>query len=161
VFWSLGSAISIMVGQMLGAGKLDEARTTAYKLIYAATASCVVVGGLLFASSGFFPSFFNTTDIARQIARNIIRVSAVAMPLNAFMHCCYFTLRSGGKTIITFIFDSFMVWIMSIPIAFVLSRYTDLSIVLIVVCVTAADMVKCVLGFILVKKGVWVQNIIN
>jgi len=39
----------------------------------------------------------------------------------------YFTLRAGGKTMVTFLFDSAFVWLINIPVAYVLSRYTAMS----------------------------------
>ena len=83
------------------------------------------------------------------------------MPQNAFLHAAYFTLRSGGKTIITFLFDSVFIWVVSVPVAFILSRYTGLPVVVIYIFVQAADMIKCIIGFVLVKKGVWLQNIVS
>ena len=85
---------------------------------------------------------------------------AVFMPVNAFLHASYFTLRSGGKTIITFLFDSVFIWVASVPVAFVLSRFTGLSIYAIYFCVVSVDLIKCIIGFVLVKKGVWLQNIV-
>ena len=83
-----------------------------------------------------------------------------AMPVNAFLHASYFTLRSGGKTIITFLFDSVFIWVVSVPVAFCLSRFTGLSIYAIYFMVMSVDLIKCVIGFVLVKKGVWLQNIV-
>ncbi len=67
--------------------------------------------------SPFFPQIYNTSDDVKYIAAWIIRVLAVCMPLNAFMNSTYFTLRSGGKTIVTFLFDSFYIWVVDIPAA--------------------------------------------
>ena len=111
--------------------------------------------------SPFFPQIYNTSDDVKYIAAWIIRVLAVCMPLNAFMNSTYFTLRSGGKTIITFLFDSVFIWCVSVPIAFVLSRYTGIHVLVIYACVQLADLIKCVIGFVLVKKGVWLQNIVS
>ena len=55
---------------------------------------------------------------------------AVCMPLNAFMNSTYFTLRSGGKTIVTFLFDSFYIWVVDIPAAILLINYTDRNVIL-------------------------------
>lgn len=82
------------------------------------------------------------------------------MPQNAFLHAAYFTLRSGGKTIVTFFFDSVFVWCVSVPIAYILSRYTNMYVVYILAMVQIGDWIKCLIGFILVKKGVWLQNIV-
>lgn len=64
----------------------------------------------------------------------------------------YFTLRSGGKTIITFLFDSIFTWVVSVSIAFVLCKFTALPILTIYVIVQSADVIKVILGYILVKR---------
>ena len=82
------------------------------------------------------------------------------MPINAFMNVSYFTLRSGGKTIVTFFFDSVFIWVASIPVAYTLSRFTDIPIVQLYFMCQMVDLIKCAIGFVLVKKGVWIQNIV-
>ena len=57
-------------------------------------------------------------------ATSFIIAQAVFMPQHAFIHATYFTLRSGGKTIITFLFDGVFMYALSIPVAFIASRYT-------------------------------------
>ena len=64
------------------------------------------------------------------------------MPFNAFLHSAYFTLRSGGKTLITFFFDAGFVWIVSIPLAMMLSRLTDMPVRVLYACCTGADLIK-------------------
>ena len=98
---------------------------------------------------------------SKKLAKYLIMITAFFMPQNAFLHATYFTLRSGGKTIITFLFDSVFIWCISVPIAFVLSRYTGIHVLVIYACVQLADLIKCVIGFALVKKGVWLQNIVS
>ena len=160
VFIAMGSAISIMVGQLLGAGKMEEAKDTDAKLIAFSVFSCFGIGAILMLLAPLFPLFYNTTEQVRALATGFIRVGAACMPIYAFMHASYFTLRSGGKTLITFCFDSVFLWVVSTPLAFVLSRYTALPILTLYLCVQLIDLIKCVIGFILVKKGVWLQNIV-
>lgn len=57
-----------------------------------------------------------------------------------------------GRTIITFFFDSVFIWVVSVSLAFVLSRFTALPVLGIYAIVQAADFIKCMIGFILVKK---------
>lgn len=161
VFMSMGGAVSIMVGQLLGAGKLEEARDTDTKLIAFSVASCVVIGLVLILLAPLFPEMYNTTREARRLATAFIRVGAACMPIYAFMHTTYFTLRSGGKTIVTFLFDSVYLWCLSIPLAFVLSRFTGMNIVPLYLCCQLIDLIKCAIGFILVKKGVWIHNMVG
>lgn len=160
VFIAMGSAVSIMVGQLLGAGEMEEARDTDTKLIAFSVMSCIVIGAILMLLAPLFPMLYNTTEQVKALATGFIRVGAGCMPIYAFMHASYFTLRSGGKTLITFCFDSVFLWLVSTPAAFVLSRYTALPILTLYLCVQLIDLIKCMIGFVLVKKGVWMQKIV-
>ena len=161
VFIALGGSISVIVGQLLGAGKMEEAKDTDRKLIFFSVSMCVVVGGIMSMLSSVFPSIYNTTEEVKRLASSFILISSLCMPLHAFMHATYFTLRSGGKTLITFLFDSGYVWAINIPLAFVLTRFTDLNIVVIYLCCQLIEIIKCIIGYVLVKKGVWLQNIVE
>ena len=161
VFIAMGDAVAILVGQALGAGELEKARDWARKLIVAGMLSAIVMGGIMFSMAGLFPKMYNTNEQARYIATMFIIVQAVAMTKDAFLHCSYFTLRSGGKTIITFLFDSVFMLVVSVPVAYCLSCFTDISVVWVFALVHAADILKCIIGYILVKKGVWVRNIVT
>ena len=83
------------------------------------------------------------------------------MPLCAFCHCAYFTLRSGGKTIVTFLFDSVYVWVIVIPIAYSLAHFTSLPITTIFFIVQFTEIIKVIIGFFMVKSNVWIQNIVE
>lgn len=161
VFLSTGGAIAIIVGQLLGAGKMEEARDTDRKLLFFTVSTCLVCGSLLAAISPFFPLIYNTSGEVQSYAARFILIAAGCMPLYAFMHGCYFTLRSGGKTWITVLFDSVYVWAVDIPLAYVLAHFTGLPIVLVYLSCQLIETLKCILGYILVKKGIWLQNIVS
>lgn len=160
VYISLGHAIGIIVGQILGAGKMEEAKDTDTKLIFFSVFSCIGVGFLLALMAPLFPKLYKTTDEVKSLATQFIVISAMYMPIGAFMNAAYFTLRSGGKTVVTFLFDSVYVWLVSIPLAFYLTRVTAYPIVLIYLICQFVDIIKCVIGYILVKKNVWLHNIV-
>ena len=160
-FIAMGSAVAIIMGQMLGAGKLEEARDTNNKLMVFTIFLCLSIGICMAAFAPIFPSFYNTEKSTRQLATGFILLQACFLPQNGFLNATYFTLRSGGKTIITFFFDSVFICFISVPIAFLLTRFTSLPILLIFALVQAGDWIKCVIGYVLVKKGVWIQNIIK
>lgn len=85
---------------------------------------CTCVAAVMFVMAPLFPKLYNTNAEARTLAKYLIMITAFFMPQNAFLHATYFTLRSGGKTIITFLFDSVFIWVVSVTIAFTLSRFT-------------------------------------
>lgn len=161
VFIALGSSISIIIGQLLGAGKMKEARETDTKMIFFSVASCLLIGVALIGLAPLFPKIYNTTEEVRGLATSFIIVAACYMPLNAFINAAYFTLRSGGKSIVTFLFDSVYLWAVNIPLAFCLSRFTGIHIAAVYLICQFIDIIKCTIGFILVKKGVWLNNIVS
>ncbi len=160
VFQALGSAVAILVGQQLGAGEYGKAKDTAAKLIFFSVACCFAVGVLLAAAAPFIPLIYKTTDTVRSLATRFILISAVCMPIFAFAHCCYFTLRSGGKTLITFLFDCVHIWAIAIPFVYTLVHFTALNIVSVYLLGQLIDLVKCVFGFIMLKRGIWLQKIV-
>lgn len=160
VFIAMGDAVAIIIGQLLGAGKMEEARDTDNKIIAFSVCCCIGVAALMVCIAPLFPKIYNTNDEVKAVAVQFIIAQAIFMPQAAFMHATYFTLRSGGKTIITFLFDSVFVWCVSVPVAYCLSRFTGMPVIMIFAMVQIADWIKCIIGFVLVKKGVWLQNIV-
>ena len=159
-FMAMANAVGIMVGQLLGSGAPEqEVRDTDRKLITIAVLSCAVFGGAMAAISGVFPQLYDTEDSVRKLATQLICVGAAIMPFNAYTTSAYFTLRSGGKTMVTFLFDSLFVWFVIVPIAFCLSRFTAVPIVPLYICCQGTDLLKCVLGWYMIKKGSWIQNL--
>lgn len=159
VFFAMGDAVAIIVGQMLGSGKLKEAKKSAYRIIALSTIIGAICGVLMFLTAPLFPRIYNTTDEVRSLAGNFMKAYAILMPVMGFLHATYFTIRSGGKTFITFLFDSCFLWVIAVPITFVLSHYTSLNIVNVYFICLAVDLIKLIIGWILLVKGIWLQDL--
>lgn len=159
-FVALGMSISVVIGQHLGAGNIEQAIREDRQMIAFSVAFCVLVGAVMACFAGLFPQIYNTEPEVRALATKFIIISACVMPLNAYTNASYFTLRSGGKTLVTFIFDSGYTWTLLIPLAYVLTKYTNLPIVVLFAIVQSMDFVKCVIGYIMLKKKTWVKNLV-
>ncbi len=160
-YFAVGIAIGILLGQLLGANKKQEAKDTATKLIAFSVFISLIVGALFYVCAIFIPNIYNTTEEVKTIATGLMQICALTMPIEAFVHAAYFTLRSGGKTAVTFIFDSGFVWAIHVPVAFVLSRFTSLPILTLYLLCQLLGLLKAAIGFHFVKKGVWINNIVN
>ena len=160
-FISTGNATAIMVGQLLGAGELERAVDEDRKLISFAFALSIILSAVMAATAPFFPLIYNTIPYVRELATKILLVSSLMMPMHAFANSCYFTLRSGGKTLITFIFDSGSLWLISVPAAFVIAHYTAIPIVPFFAIVEGLNLIKCVIGYVMVKQQRWVVNLVG
>jgi Na+-driven multidrug efflux pump len=159
-FFAMGTAISIIVGQLLGAGKLEQAVDEDRKLIAFSVALSAAVGVVMALLSPYIPRIYNTTAIVRHLATGMLLVNAVMMPANAFTNSCFFTLRSGGKALLTFLYDSVYIWVLCIPLTLFLVKGTALPIIPIYAICYGIDIVKCVIGYVFVKKRIWVNNLV-
>ena len=161
VLFSSGSTVNIMVGQLLGAGKLDEAYSTARKLRIMAVIFCIIAGGALALCATPIASIYNTTDTVKQLAVYFMFVVGAQMPFSAFTNASFFTIRSGGKVLLTFAFDVSATWGGYVVLAFCLTRFTDLPIVPIYILVNCVEVLKCIVGYFLVRSKKWIVNLVS
>lgn len=160
-FLAMGEAVGIIVGQILGTGDIDKAKDHAVK-IRDFTVFCGLICGLLMVSvSPFFPKLYNVSADVKTLASTLILICGIFMPFIAFTHASYFTIRAGGNTLITFFFDSCFVWIINVPIAYCLSRYTDTPVYIMLLIIQATEIIKCIIGGAMVRSGIWARNIVQ
>lgn len=160
IFIQLGHCVGIIIGIKLGAGHFKDAKESVNKLIFFAISVTTVIGLSMIPLAKIFPELYNTEDTVKSLATFFIIVNAIAMPMWSYTNVCYFTLRSGGKTGITFLFDFVFSWAVMIPLAFILTRYTTMEIHLLIVVVTFSELLKVVVGHFMVKSEIWIQNIV-
>lgn len=161
VIISTGHSVGIVIGQLLGASEFDTARKYSLKLMRFAAIMCTFVGLILVALSFVIPRFFNTTDEVRHLGQMFIIITACYYPLQAYLNALYFTLRAGGKTVITFLFDSVYTWVIPVTVAFCLCKFSPLTIVWIYVIVLGLDFIKTSIGYVLIRSGIWVNNLVT
>ena len=160
VFLAMGNTVAIMVGQQLGANEFEKAKDTSAKVIAFSVAVTILTGALMALFAGAFTSVYNVSGEVRDMAKTMILITACLTPLQAFLHATYFTIRSGGRTVITFLFDSGFSWCVAIPFVYCLIHFTSLPILVIFTLYYLLDAIKATVGFILLKKGIWLQNIV-
>ena len=160
-FMAVGQAVAIIIGQELGANKFREAKEDCPRLIAFAIFISLIMGVLFAITAPFIPRLYNTSDEIRTMARNLILICSLVMPIDAFVNSCYFTIRSGGQVWITILFDSAFVWTVQLVLAFILVKFTSMSIEGVFAVVQFSALSKCVLGYVLLKKGTWLRNIVD
>ena len=161
VMMALGNAIGILSGQLLGAGDIPGAKDTVRKLLFFSVCVNLVIGGGIIACSPLIPQIYNTEPAVRQTATQLLIISGAFLPLTSYVHGTYFTIRSGGKTFITFLFDCVFTWVVNLPMAYCLCQFTGLSVVWVFFFVSCADIIKAVIGTIMLASGIWANNVVS
>lgn len=161
VFVALGSAVGILSGQTLGASHYEKAKKDVFQLMWFSAAISAGLTVILIAISGVFPNLYDTTEQIRSYGQWFIVITALYFPVQGLLNSLYFTLRSGGKTFITFLFDSVYSWVVTLPIALILCHLTSLPILAVYAIVQAADIIKMIVGYLLIQKGIWISNIVE
>ena len=160
VMFGMGGAVSIILGQKLGTGDSDGARADATKLITFTLLVHIVIGVFIIASSSFIPLLYNVSDSVRELVKNLMLIAGVSLPIHAFIHVSYFTIRSGGKTLITFLFDSVYTWCIPVVISFFLCRYSNLAVPMVYLIVQFSDLIKSSIAIPMLKSGFWANCVV-
>lgn len=160
-FFSLGTAVAIVTGQTLGANEPEKARDQVWKLMFVSVAIATFMGLLLIVSAGAIAQIYNTEPEVRQLAVSFMRAAALFMPFNAIAHCSYFAIRSGGSTLVTMAFDSIYTWVLVVPYTYALVAYTNWGIETLYPLSQLTNVLKAVLGLIVVSAGFWARNLVS
>ena len=161
-FMSLGTAVGIIVGQQLGAGESEKAVDSARKMMVFSIATSIVFGALLALAAPLFPLLYKTEASIQALSTLMIFMRVGHMPIYAIAHSCYFTIRAGGRTFITVLFDSVFAIGIVYPIALILATFTHISILPLYFITQYVEIGKAVFGIILVSnRRVWVRNLVE
>ena len=158
-YFALSSSIAIIVGNLLGAGKLDEARDTDRKLLVFAVFMGFIMMAVQIILSPIFPLLYNTTDAVRELSGYIMVCFGCTMPAAALATSTYYTIRSGGRVFITMLFDSVYAWVIVMPVVASLAYFTDLPFKYLLPIVLVVENLKLLPGLILVNKGIWLRQL--
>ena len=153
--------VGIIIGNLLGAEEYDRARNYCPKLAALSCAASAAVGVVMFLVAPYAPRLYNTSHEIMTLAASLMRICALMLPVHAVVNAAYWTIRAGGRTYITMLSDSVFTWVVSVSIAWVLIHKTGLPLVEAYLFVNLADLIKMVIGIVLLRRGIWVRNIVT
>lgn len=159
VFGGLSSAVSIMIGNKLGANQLDEARDNARKLLCFALMVSLTIGMICFALAPLIPNMYNVDMAIKEAIIKLVRIKSIMINIYAFNVCIFFILRSGGDVISTMVMDSGFLWIAGVLVSTLLSSFTTISLITLYIVVESLDLIKLMVATYFFKKERWVKNI--
>jgi len=159
VFSGVGVAVSVMVGNELGADNIEKARENSKNIMILGATMATVMGLAVFLLSGQILSFYNINELAYKVAKTNIGTLALFFPAILINVSIFFSMRAGGDTKSTLIMDAVFTWVVPVPLALFMGYFTDLPIYTMFFYVSLTEVLKLVLAVYRYRKGYWLQNL--
>lgn len=161
VYLSCGSSIAIIVGAELGAGEVEKAKDTSWKLLAFSVFCATVTGVIMLAAAPVFPLIYETSDTVRNLASYMTVISAILLPFCAFSHAAYFTIRSGGNALVTFLMDCGFMWAVVVPVSMLIAHLTGLDIWIFYPIGQGCEILKLAASLFILCRGKWAKQLVG
>lgn len=158
---ALGNGIAVIMGNTLGENKLHYAKQQIIYFLTLAVILAIFMGGLLAIIGPYVAKLYEVNESVRQTAIHIIYFNAILMIIFSLNCTIFYCIRSGGFTAVVLIFDSLFSWLVQVPLALLLAYKSSLSLPLQFFIVNIAELIKLLVGVLLIKSGIWVKNLTN
>ncbi|MBO7742375.1 MAG: MATE family efflux transporter [Victivallales bacterium] len=161
IYLAMGSAVGVIIGQELGAQRIDEAKISARRLLATTVASSLVMGIVLACAAPWLPSLFNIGKHVQELSTMLILICVLVVPVRAYSHAIYFTLLAGGCTVQNMLMDSIFSWTIVIPVTWAIGRFTDMPIIPFYLLSNLMEILRCIVSYIMYASGRWSRNLIS
>ena len=159
-FGGITTATSVILGQTLGQGKLEEARQKERWLLTGAVIfGCfMTVFGLL--TMFLVPVVFRNLSLESQgICSRMVLTMALFMPAWVYVNAQFAISRAGGDTTMGMVVDGITTLGIILPGIFIMALCTSAGPVLMYISIKLVDFIKIVIAAIWLKKGKWIKNL--
>jgi putative MATE family efflux protein len=160
VFTGIHVSTGVVVGGMLGADRLDEARVKARWIMSGSVVAGTVVALVQAASILLVPLvFMNLSGDAIVVTRGLLIVISAYLPLWTLLNSQFAVSRAGGDMMMGVAVDVGVTVGLFIPGAFALALLTPMGPVLMFAIVKTTDFAKWYIAWLWLKKERWVHNL--
>jgi putative MATE family efflux protein len=163
IIWAgLAVGVGVMLGTTLGEGKIEEAKVLSKKLIWMGIMISLGLGFIMVWLAPVIPQLWSSVDTNQQnMATSILTIYMFLLPFFSIANVTYHTLRSGGKTTQALLLDGTVMWLLTVPLAWILATFTSIPLVLLWATVQSIDLAKASFGLYLVGRYDWAKNLTN
>lgn len=165
MFWvvnaGISSAAAIMLGNKLGEKDIETAKRYGNRFVKLSFIFGIVMGVIVFILSPYIPLLFkDASETIRRDATLILIVFSFYQPIK-FTNAIHIigTLRSGGDTKFALFAEAGALWGLGVPLAFILSIFTNLDIFIIVAIVNVEELIKFIFVNLRYKTYKWANNL--
>jgi len=153
--WGMSNAAATLVGQNLGAKKIERAEQSVMKTAKYVAIYMLTVMLLTFAFGHYFISFFSNDPLIREFARTALNIMSAGYIFYGMGMVLISTFNGAGDTWTPTKVNFFGFWLFQIPLAYLLAKYFNLGPEGVFIAIPVAEIGIAIAGFILFKKGRW------
>lgn len=160
--YALGSGGAIVVGNELGAGRLEKGKEYGNKITKLTIISGAILGILVALSAPLVLKIVNLTPQASEYLKYMLWMCSyyiLGRSINSTTIGGIFA--AGGDTKFGFICDTVTMWVFIVPAGFLAAFYFNLPVLVVYFILNLDEMIKLPVVFIHYRKYKWVRNIVG
>ena len=154
------SSASVLIGQAIGRGDLAQTKAYALRLQKIFVLIGIVSGSILFLIRipvlGLYDLSNETRDMANAF---LIILSVVCVGMSYQMPTNNGIIRGGGNAMFVVKMDLVSIWMIVLPLSFYMAFVVKASPVIVVCCLNADQIFKCIPAFLEVNYGNWIRKL--
>jgi putative MATE family efflux protein len=160
LFFGIGNACAIMVGNLIGSKKEDRAFLYARRSLVLTISGGFIIGLLVFISAGWIPSLYNVSEETLQYTHNILRIAGLTIWIRASnITLVLGILRSGGDTRYTLFIELVCIWGIGVPMALLGAFVLHMPVYWVYLLVQGEEIVKMILGITRLFSKKWIHDL--
>jgi putative MATE family efflux protein len=160
VFYGIGSATAILVGNLIGEGEKERAYNYAGRSLGLQVFGALVMGFLIIQFAGSIFQIYKVSPEVILDAHNLLIVLALGMSVRAANHVIIIgILRSGGDTRFSLILDGFVIWIVGVPVTAAGAFLFHLPIHLVYALTLSEEITKFAVGLVRYYSKKWINDL--
>lgn len=160
---SVAIAISTqaIIGEALGRKEYDKAKQYGKYFMFVGLCSSIIMGGLTLILSPFVVFLYGgQSNITYTLATHILMVFSFRIVLRTFTVILYSSFRAGGESKFVLFLDCGILWLIGIPLAFLLSFVFHIpSIVLFFLIIQFEGVIRIIIGMSRFFSFKWIHNV--
>lgn len=154
------SAASVIIGKAIGAGDLTVVKKYAKTLQKMFICIGMIGGVILFFLRVPVLGLYNLSPEAKELANTfLIILSVVCVGMSYQMPTNIGIIRGAGSASFVVKVDLISIWGIVIPLSFIMAFVVKASPAVVVCCLNADQIFKCIPAFIKVNYGTWIKKL--
>lgn len=151
----IGTAISAIIGQNLGAGNEERARRAVKLSSLLSTVFLIIAGGLLIAVSENVIRLFSSDGQVISQGTHYMRLITMTLPLIGFFQIFIGTFQGAGHTKIAMFLMISRLWLLRIPMLYLFKTFTNFRPDSVWTAMILSNVIICIMGFFFLKLSNW------